>query len=166
MRKLAYLLFLLLVGAEPTVDSKDLPRFPPVEPADAIKTFTVKEGFKIELAAAEPLVVDPVAMAFDEEGHLFVVEMRDYSERRDQKLGRIRMLTDTDGDGKFDKSTIYADNLPWPTAIICWNGGVFVGATPSIFYFTDTDGNGIADENRVVFTGFGSTTERVNVHQC
>src|SRR2546429_1298633 len=117
MRKLAYLMFLLLLGAEPTVDSKDLPRFPAVEPADAIKTFTVKEGFKIELAAAEPLVVDPVAMAFDEEGHLFVVEMRDYSERREEKLGRIRMLTDTDGEGKFDKSTINAENLAWPMAI-------------------------------------------------
>src|SRR6266568_6653286 len=124
MRKLVYLLLLMLLGAEPAVDPKDLPRMPPVEPGGAIKTFTVKEGFKIELAAAEPLVVDPVAMAFDEQGRLFVVEMRDYSERRDEKLGRIRMLTDTDGDGKFDRSTVYADNLPWPTAIICWNGGI------------------------------------------
>src|SRR4051812_24792544 len=111
MRKLVYLLFLVLLSAEPSVDPKDLPRMPPVEPADAVKTFQVKEGFKIELAAAEPLVVDPVAMAFDEDGRLFVVEMRDYSERRDEKLGRIRMLVDIDGDGKFDKSTIYADNL-------------------------------------------------------
>src|SRR5436305_12697647 len=126
MRRLVYLIFLLFLGAEPTVDPKDLPRFPPVEPADAVNTFQVKEGFHVELAAAEPLVVDPVAMAFDEDGHLFVVEMRDYSERRDEKLGRIRMLTDTDGDAKFDNSTIYANNLPWPTAVICWNGGVFV----------------------------------------
>ena len=86
MRKLVYLLFLLMLGAEPTVDPKDLPRMPAVEPADAIKTFTVKKGFKIELAAAEPLVVDPVAMAFDEQGRLFVVEMRDYSERREERL--------------------------------------------------------------------------------
>src|SRR5205809_859046 len=156
MRKLVYLLFLVLLGAEPTVDPKDLPRMPPVEPADAIKTFQMKEGFKIELAAAEPLVVDPVAMAFDEDGRLFVVEMRDYSERRDEKLGRIRMLVDTDGDGKFDKSTIYADNLPWPTAVICWKGGVFVGATPDILYFKDSNGDGIADEKNVAFTGFGS----------
>src|SRR4051812_31457921 len=88
-----------LLGAEPPLDPKDLLRMPPVEPADAINTFQIKEGFKIELAAAEPLVVDPVAMAFDEDGRLFVVEMRDYSERRDEKLGRVRMLTDTDGDG-------------------------------------------------------------------
>jgi putative membrane-bound dehydrogenase-like protein len=165
MRKLAYLLFLLMLGAEPAVDEKDLPRFPPVEIADAVKTFQVKEGFKIQLAAAEPLVVDPVAMAFDEDGHLFVVEMRDYSERREEKLGRIRMLTDTDGDGIFDKSTIYVDGLPWPTAVICWNGGVFVGATPDLLYFKDKDGDGIADEKKVLFTGFGSTTQRLNVQQ-
>jgi putative membrane-bound dehydrogenase-like protein len=165
MRKLVYLLFLLMLGAEPAVDSKDLPRIPPVEPADAIKTFQIKEGFKIELAAAEPLVVDPVAMAFDEDGRLFVVEMRDYSERRDEKLGRIRMLTDADGDGKFDKSTIYADNLPWPTAIICWDGGVFVGASPDIWFMRDKDGDGVADEKKVVITGFGSEVTRLNVQQ-
>src|SRR5882672_4836395 len=165
MRKLTYLLFLLMVGAEPAVDSKDLPRMPPVEPADAIKTFQVREGFKIELAAAEPLVVDPVAMAFDEDGRLFVAEMRDYSERRDEKLGRIRMLTDTDGDGKFDKSTIYADNLPWPTAVICWNGGIFVGASPHILYLKDKDGDGVADEREIVFGGFGSNVTRLNVQQ-
>src|SRR4051812_38412446 len=162
MRKLAFMLLLAALvgsasadalGAEPPIDSKDLPRFPPVEPADAIKTFQIKEGFKIELAAAEPLVVDPVAMAFDEDGRLFVVEMRDYSERRDEHLGRIRMLTDTDGDGKFDKSTIYADNLAWPTAIICSGGGVFVGATPDIFYLIDKDGDGVADVKRLVVTG-------------
>src|SRR3954470_24016980 len=134
MRKLVCLLVLMLLGAEPAVDPRDLPRMPPLEPADALKSFQIKEGFKIELAAAEPLVVDPVAMAFDEDGRLFVVEMRDYSERRDEKLGRIRMLTDTDGDGKFDKATIYADNLPWPTAVICWNGGIFVGSSPHILY--------------------------------
>src|SRR5215208_4291943 len=162
MRKLAFMLLLAsalvgfasadALGAEPAVDSKDLPRFPAVEPADAIKTFQIKEGFKIELAAAEPLVVDPVAMAFDEDGRLFVVEMRDYSERREEHLGRVRMLTDTDRDGKFDKSTIYADNLMWPTAIICWNGGVFVGETPDIVYFKDNDGDGVADEKTVVIS--------------
>src|SRR6266850_3441829 len=118
MRKIICLVFLALLGAEPTVDPKDLPRVPATEPTDALKTFTVREGFRMELAAAEPLVVSPVAMAFDEEGRLFVVEMIDYSERREERLGRIRMLEDTKGDGHFDKSTIYADNFPWPTAVI------------------------------------------------
>jgi len=141
-------------AAEPTADAKDLPRVPPVEPANALQTFKVKAGFHLELVASEPLVMDPVAMCFDENGRLFVVEMRDYSERRDERLGRIRLLVDTDGDGRFDKSTIFAENLPWPTAIFCYDGGIFVGCTPDIFYFKDTNGDGVADESKVVFTGF------------
>ena len=61
-------------------------------------------------------------------GRMFVIEMRGYSERRDEELGRIRMLTDTTGDGVFDKSTIYLDKLKWPTAVICYKGGIFRGS--------------------------------------
>src|SRR5438067_9785382 len=86
----------------PTVKSEDLPRVPPTEPKDAIKTFKVRPGFHVEVAACEPNVVDPVAMCFDEDGRMFVVEMRDYSERRAEKLGRIRMLADRDGDGVYE----------------------------------------------------------------
>jgi len=127
-------LSLRVLAAKPEVSEKDLPRVPPTESNKATATFQIKRGFRIELVAAEPLVVDPIAMAFDEDGRLFVVEMRDYPERRNETphLGRIRLLQDTDGDGRFDKSTIYVDDLPWPTAVICWNGGVFVGATTSI----------------------------------
>ena len=152
-------------GAPPEVSAKDLPRFPAVEPAQALGTFQIKKGFRLELVAAEPLVNSPVTMAFDENGRLYVVEMIDYSERRDETphAGRIRLLEDTDGDGKFDKSTIFADNLPWPTAIICYNGGVFVGATPDIIWLKDTKGTGKADERKVVYTGFGSGASRLNV---
>src|SRR5712692_10255596 len=153
------------LAAEPEVDPKDLPRIPPVEPDKALATFRIKPGFRLELVAAEPLVVDPIAMAFDENGRLFVVEMRDYPEQRDAKLGRIRLLEDTDGDGRFDKSTVFADHLPWPTAVICYDGGVFVGATPDIIYFKDTDGDGVADERKVVFTGFGQGLDKLNVQQ-
>src|SRR5947209_162419 len=140
-----------VLAAEPEVTEQDLPRVPATEPNKAIDTFQIKSGFRIELVAAEPLVVDPIAMAFDENGRLFVVEMRDYPEQRDAKLGRIRLLEDTDGDGRFDKSTVFADHLPWPTAVICYDGGVFVGATPDLIYFKDTDGDGVADERKVVF---------------
>jgi putative membrane-bound dehydrogenase-like protein len=109
--------------------------------------------------------MSPVAVSFDENGRMFVVEMRDYSERRDERLGRIRMLEDTDGDGRFDKSTVFADNLPWPTAVICYDGGVFVGASPDIYYLKDTNGDGVADVREVVFTGFGKGVERLNVQQ-
>src|SRR6266581_7049888 len=146
-------------GAEsPSVDPKDLPRVPPVEATNALKTFQIKKGFQLQLVAAEPLVMDPIAMSFDENGRLFVVEMRDYSEMRDvhPHLGRIRMLADTNGDGVFDKATVYADDLPWPTAVICYDGGIFVAASPEILYFKDTHGDGKADIRKVIFTGFGA----------
>src|SRR6266700_8261022 len=151
------------LAAEPEVDPKDLPRIPPVEPDKALATFRIKPGFRLELVAAEPLVVDPIAMAFDENGRLFVVEIRDYPEQRDAKLGRIRLLEDTDGDGRFDKSTVFADHLPWPTAVICYDGGIFVGATPDILYLKDTNGDGKADLRETVFTGFAEGVKRINV---
>src|SRR5690349_20527384 len=111
-------------GAELKVSDADMPRVPPTEPARAVSTLQVRDGFRAELVASEPFVMSPVAVAFDENGKLYVVEMRDYSERRDERLGRIKLLEDTDGDGRYDKATIYATNLPWPTAVICWQGGV------------------------------------------
>ena len=147
----------------PEVSTNDLPRFPAIEATNALATFQVKRGFKLELVAAEPLVRDPIAASFDENGRMFVVEMGDYSERRDEKLGRIRLLEDTDGDGRFDKSTVYADGLAWPTAVICSQGGIFVAATPDIIWLSDTNGDGRADERKVVFTGFGAGMARLNV---
>src|SRR6476646_7402078 len=87
----------------------ELPRIAPTEPADALKTFHVAPVFKLEQVAAEPLLASPVAIAFDENYRLFVVEMRGYSENKDEKVSRIRLLEDVDGDGRFDKSTIYLD---------------------------------------------------------
>src|SRR5437016_2143848 len=111
----------------------ELPRISPTEPQDALKKFHVALGFRVEQVAAEPLVADPVAVAFDENARLYVVEMRGYSENKDEHLSRIRLLEDTDGDGKFDKSTVFVDGLAWPTAIFCWAGGVLVADAPDIF---------------------------------
>jgi putative membrane-bound dehydrogenase-like protein len=160
---LIWLVAFVPVNAEPEVDPSELPRIDPTEPAGALDTFKIVPGHKLELVAEEPLVADPIAMAFDEKGWLFVVEMRGYSERRDEKLGRIRLLIDDDGDGTFDRSIIYARNLAWPTAVIVWDGGIFVAATPDIFYFKDDDGDGVADSKKTVFTGFGAGVERPNV---
>jgi putative membrane-bound dehydrogenase-like protein len=145
--------------------AKDLPRYPAVEPKDAIATWKVKPGFKLELAANEPLVRDPIAVSFDENGRMFVCEMIDYSEERDRNphLGRISVLEDTNGDGVYDKSTVFADNLPWPTGLIWANGGLFVGATPDIWRFEDRDGDGKAEVREKVFTGFGTGVARLNV---
>src|SRR4026207_1397798 len=151
------------LAAEPEADVGDLPRIPPTEPNKAFGTFKIKPGFRIELAAGETNVTDPVALSFDEDGRMYVVEMRDYSERRDERLGEVRLLEDTDNDGTFEKSTVFADALPWPTAVICYGGGVFVATTPDILFLRDTNGDGKADERRVVFTGFGKGVERLNV---
>jgi putative membrane-bound dehydrogenase-like protein len=151
------------LSAEPEVKPDELPRIRPTEPGKALATFKVKSRFRLELAAAEPNVRDPVAIAFDENGRMFVIEMRDYSERRDERLGTVRLLEDADNDGKFEKSTVFADGLPWPTAVICYGGGVFVATTPDILFLRDTNGDGKADERRIVFTGFGKGVERLNV---
>lgn len=153
---------------EPELRPEDLPHFPAVEPARALDTFVVRPGFRLELAAHEPEVMDPIALSFDERGRIYVVEMRDYSERRPERLGRVRRLEDRDGDGRFETSSVYVDGLPWPTAVTCWNGGIFVGSTPDLIYAKDTDGDGRADLRETVFTGFASdfapyATNKLNV---
>lgn len=135
--------------------SGELPRIPPTEPADALKTFQTLPGFRMELAASEPNVASPVALSFDENGRMYVCEMRDYSEQDKERLGTIRLLEDADDDGVYERSTVFADDLSWPTAVVCVGGGVYVGAAPDILWLKDTDGDGRADERAVVFTGFG-----------
>lgn len=149
-----------------TVSEAELPRIPPRAPEEELRSFRLAEGFRIELAAAEPLVIDPVAMEFDENGRLYVVEMRDYpfttdpdnlttsDEARSQPSGRVRLIEDADGDGRADRSTVFADRFHWPTALALWKGGVFVAAAPDIFYLRDEDGDGTADTRKVVWTGF------------
>ncbi|WP_395719224.1 PVC-type heme-binding CxxCH protein [Prosthecobacter sp.] len=145
--------------------AKDLPRYPAVEPKDAIGTWQVKKGFKLQLAAHEPQVRDPIAICFDERGRMFVCEMIDYSEMRDvtPHLGRISMLEDKDGDGYYETSQVFADDLPWPTGLIWANGGLFVGATPDIWRFEDKDDDGKAEVREKVFTGFGTGLKILNV---
>jgi putative membrane-bound dehydrogenase-like protein len=152
-------------AAEPKVTAEEMPRVPATEPKDVLKTFNVRDGFRLDLAAHEPEVIDPVTMCFDERGRLFVVEMIDYSERREENphLGRIRMLEDVDGDGVYEKASIYAKALPWPTAVVAYGGGLYVGSTPDIWWLKDNDGDGEADERKVVFTGFAAGSSRLNV---
>ena len=143
-----------------------LPRSQPVEPENASATFALKDGFTMELVAAEPLVTDPVAGAFDEDGRLYVVEMNDYPytdkstdkpnvERTgDLPIGKVRLLEDTDNDGVFDKSQIFARDFSWPTGIAVYRGGIFVAATPDVWYLKDEDGDGQAETRTKIFSGF------------
>jgi putative membrane-bound dehydrogenase-like protein len=129
----------------------------PLEPAQALSSFQLVEGFGIELVASEPDVIDPVEMAFDENGDLYVVEMLDYPfdpPEGEAPRSRIRLLQDTDGDGQFETATLFADNLLQATCALPWKGGVFVTSAPDILYLKDTDGDHKADLREVVFTGF------------
>ena len=141
-------------GKAAAVEVERLPRIPPREPAAALAGFQVAAGFRIEQVAAEPLLHSPVALDFDARGRCYVVEMIDYSEQADEHLGAVRLLEDVDGDGRMDTSSLFAKGLSWPTGVLAYDGGVFVCAAPDILYLKDTDGDGVADVRRVVFTGF------------
>ncbi|PHR96478.1 MAG: cytochrome C [Blastopirellula sp.] len=135
--------------------SGELPRIPVLEPKQALASFQFAPGFHLQQTAVEPIVVDPVAMSFDAQGRLYVIEMRGYSEQDDENLGRVRLLEDTNQDGFFDHSTVFADQLSWPTAIICFDGGIFIGAAPEIIYLKDTNHDQKADVKQTVLHGFG-----------
>jgi putative membrane-bound dehydrogenase-like protein len=136
----------------------------PPKPFDEfLKSFETVGGFQMQPVAHEPLVYDPIAAAFDENGQLYVCEMRDYPYKPaagHKPMGDVRLLIDTDGDGTFDESHVFAENLLWAGGVAPWRGGVFVAAPPDIWYFKDTDGDHHADIRRQVFTGFGTQNQQ------
>lgn len=134
--------------------AKELPRIPAHEPADAPGTFKLHAGFSLKQAAVEPVVHSPVAVCYDADGRLYVVEMRGYPFAEPVPTGGISLLEDADGDGTFEKRHEFLKELSWPTGIVPYDGGVFITSVPDIIYAKDTDGDGKADIRRVVFTGF------------
>jgi putative membrane-bound dehydrogenase-like protein len=145
---------------------KDVP--PAGKTAEAArKAIRVRPGFKVELAAAEPLVLDPIGFDWGADGRLWVLEMGDYPLGVDGKGkpgGQVRVLEDTDKDGRYDKVTVFLDELGFPSGMMPWRNGVLVGSAPDIFYAEDRDGDGKADHREVLFTGFnpGNQQHRLN----
>ena len=156
----AVLLIFSLVGGEET----ELERLLPREPDEALRSIQTQPGFHVELVAAEPLIRDPIAIAFDENGLLYVVEFPEYNHKHAgwelNDHGRVRVLEDADRDGRYEKSTVYIDELSSPTGAICYDGGVYIAAAPDLLFCKDTDGDGRADVRRTVFTGFGISESR------
>ncbi|MFG0329997.1 MAG: PVC-type heme-binding CxxCH protein [Phycisphaerales bacterium] len=137
-----------------------IPPAPVLSPEEALESFTIQPGFRIELVAAEPLIEDPVAVEFDADGRLWVVEMRGYmptvdGEGEREPVGRIVILEDTDGDGRMDESTVFLDGLVLPRAIGLAYGGALIVEPPNLLFARDTDGDDRADEKRIVHSGFG-----------
>lgn len=132
------------------------PPGPPLSPEEALAKMTVPQGFRVELVASEPELVNPVAMAFDERGRIWVTESFEYP-RREAGPGRdrIKILEDTDQDGKVDSVKIFAEGLNIPSGIAIGHGGVWVANAPDILFMQDTDGDDKADKTEVVVTGFG-----------
>jgi putative membrane-bound dehydrogenase-like protein len=133
----------------------------------ALKTIRTARGFDIDQVASEPLVADPVNIAFGDDGRLWVVEMGDYPRGTDGKGapgGRVKILTDVDGDGRFDRATTFLDGLRYPTSVMPWRDGVLVAAAPEIFFAQDSDADGKADRRQVLFTGFLEANPQHRVH--
>src|SRR5215475_1330369 len=127
MRLGTWLVLLLFAACpDPILAATAQPAARPI--TNAVPSLRVKPGFRVDLVAGQGMVAGPVAMAFDENGRLFVAECRNWpgSGNPFQQLGRIRVLEDTDGDGVFESSSIFAQDLPSPTALTCYNGGLFV----------------------------------------
>ncbi len=122
----------------------------------ALKSIQVADGLEIQLVASEPLVMDPINIAFGPDGKLWVVEMGDYPSGTNDPsaAGRVKYLSDTDGDGTFDHATTFLDELAYPTGVHPWKDGVIVSCAPDIFFARDTDGDGRADEKETWYTGF------------
>ena len=137
-------------------------KLPPLSPQDALQTFHLPDGFHIELVASEPLITDPVEIAFDEDGFLYVAEMEDYPANA-APGGRIMMLEDVDGNGFYEKGNVFADSLPYVNGVMPWRGGVLVTSAPDILFLKDTTGDCRADIREVVITGFAFTNPQLRM---
>jgi len=125
-------------------------------------------GYTLSVAAAAPLVTHPIAGCFDDRGRLFVGDAVGVNWKKDQldanPPNRVLMLEDTDGDGIFDKSTVFADKMTFPAGAQWLNGSLYVASPPGIWKLTDTDGDGVADKREMIVSGFDYTGNAADVH--
>jgi len=130
-----------------------------LSPEESQKLIQTPADFELQLFASEPDIINPIAMAWDERGRLWVVESVDYPntfrETDGQANDRIKICEDTNGDGKADKFTVFADGLNIPTSIVFANGGIVVSMAPDFVLMKDTDGDDVADVKEVIMTGWG-----------
>jgi putative membrane-bound dehydrogenase-like protein len=142
----------------------------PLSPDEALASFRLETAdLQVRLVAAEPEVVDPVALCFDRKGRLYVVESRGYPHAGKglpkAQSGGVARLEDRDGDGRFEKRTEFARDLTFPNGILPWKKGFFVTDAPDLLFLEDLDDDGVADTREVVLTGFftNSSSEQLRV---
>lgn len=150
-------------------ESEPVPDPPPLSPEESMKLAHLREGYELQLVAAEPQVMDPVAIDWGPDGKLWVAEMADYPsgmDGRGRPGGRIRLLQDKvpDEDGRYDSSSVFLSDIPFPTGVMAWGRGVLITAAPEIIYAEDTDGDNKADVRTTLYSGFleGNQQLRVN----
>lgn len=133
----------------------DVPPAPILTPSQALESFFVETGYSLELVASEPLVNDPVAIAWDEHGRLWAAEMWAYMPDADgtgehEPVSRVVILEDEDGDGQMDRSTVFQDKLILPRAISIVKGGALIADPPHLYFCEDTDGDLISDRKTII----------------
>ena len=140
------------------------------ETAAGLASLTVPAGMVVELAAGPPLVEHPMMAGFDPRGRLFIAEAAGRNLARveiEAELPNfVRMLEDRDGDGRFDKSTIFADRMTFPMGALWHDDALYVASSGAVWRLADRDGDGVADERRQLFKGFGYTGNAADVHGC
>ncbi|CAN5190542.1 hypothetical protein BH23BAC3_BH23BAC3_33180 [soil metagenome] len=131
----------------------------PLSPEESREHIVIDTEFEVVLFASEPDIVNPIDMTWDEKGRLWVLETVDYpNDFKDEREGndRIKILEDTNGDGKADEITVFAEGLNIATSLVLSNGGVIVAQAPDFFFLQDTNGDGKADHKEVIMTGWGA----------
>ena len=142
------------------------PALLPLAPEEAIKHIRLPSGFRLELVLSEPQIREPVAIAWDGNGRMFVAEMRGYMQDlhgtgAQDPVGRISLHEDTNGDGRMDRHSVYLDGLVEPRAILAVDDGLLVGEPPDLWYCRDLDGDGVADTRKKVFDRFSMRSSNV-----
>ncbi|SHN12505.1 putative membrane-bound dehydrogenase domain-containing protein [Cyclobacterium lianum] len=147
------LLLLLFTGIQSCTEDKYAG---PLSPEASMATFDMHEDFEVQLFAAEPHIKDPVDLVFDEAGTAYAIEMPDYPYKPEEGQGKgvIKKLLDEDGDGQIDAAVIFAEGIADATSLMPWKGGLLVTAAPYIYYMKDEDGDGVADNKEILFSGF------------
>ncbi len=143
-------------------DRPEIVRDPPIDflsPEESMKTFYLPKGYRVELVASEPMIHEPVAIAWDGNGRMYVAEMNTYMQNvdgdgTDESISKVRRLEDVDGDGKMDKSTVFIDSLVLPRMILPLDDRVIINETYTydLWSYRDTDGDGVADEKVNIFS--------------